>query len=58
MLRPLLAQWHPQLTDWEARRPAELSRTEHERAWPHNDALRAEINRVRSVRYTAVHRKH
>ncbi len=48
-LRPLLATWHPRLTDHETRRPATTSITEHEANWEHSDALRAEINRVRLV---------
>ncbi|MEM7656337.1 MAG: hypothetical protein AAF399_09435 [Bacteroidota bacterium] len=47
VLRPLLAKWHPLLTDWEARRPQNQSTTEHELAWEHNVALRTEINEVR-----------
>ncbi len=47
VLRPLLAKWHPILKDYEDRRPADRSPTEHERAWEHADALRAEMTRIR-----------
>jgi hypothetical protein len=33
-LRPLLTRWHPALADWEAHRPADRSRGDHEQAWP------------------------
>jgi hypothetical protein len=42
-LRPVLAHWHPALEDWEATRPDERSRGEHERAWDHADELRAAL---------------
>jgi hypothetical protein len=48
-LRPLLATWHPQLADHEAKRAPTTSVTEHEAAWEHADALRTEINRVRHI---------
>lgn len=48
-VRPLLARWHPVLEDWEHQRPASVSRRDHERAWPHHEELRAEIERSREV---------
>lgn len=47
IVRPVLAKWHPVLTDWEAQKPENKSTTDHEKAWVHNDALRAEINQIR-----------
>ncbi len=47
VLRPLLAEWHPILKDYEAKRPKEVSVTEHERKWKKADELRAEIADVR-----------
>ncbi|MEZ4776831.1 MAG: hypothetical protein R3D00_26890 [Bacteroidia bacterium] len=47
VLRPVLAKWHPQLKDWEDHRPKDLSVTAHEAAWPQNEALRSEINKIR-----------
>ncbi len=46
-LRPLLARWHPLLEQWEASRPAERSRVEHEDAWSEAGALRGELERTR-----------
>jgi hypothetical protein len=48
-IRPLLARWHPELKDWEDRRPAGVSVTSHERAWPQAHALRAEIEQTRHI---------
>ncbi len=45
-LRPLLAEWHPMLSDYEARQPDEVSRVEWERAWEHHDGIRAAIAEV------------
>ena len=49
VLRPLLAKWHPLLKDYEELRPADTPSATHERAWPYQDALRAEIEYARSV---------
>jgi hypothetical protein len=46
-IRPLLARWHPELQDWEGRRPAQVSTTSHERAWPLAPALREELDNTR-----------
>lgn len=48
-LRPLLAQWHPALDDWENRRPIDRSRREHELAWERADELRAALDATRDV---------
>jgi len=48
-LRPVLARWHPALEDWEASRPEERSRGEHERAWDRADQLRAALEATRDL---------
>lgn len=48
-IRPLLARWHPALTDWEAHRPEGISFAAHENAWPQGDALRADIETARQT---------
>jgi hypothetical protein len=42
-LRPFLAKWHPQLKDWENRRPADKGEVEHEREWKHYSAMMEEL---------------
>jgi hypothetical protein len=49
LIRPLLATWHPELTRYEAQRPAERSVTDHERMWPKAGELRDELERGRGV---------
>jgi hypothetical protein len=46
-LRPVLARWHPLLADHESRRPTTSSPVQHERAWQHDQALRAELEILR-----------
>ncbi|MEU3917850.1 hypothetical protein [Streptomyces sp. NPDC029004] len=48
-IRPLLASWHPTLEDWENQRPANLSRREHEHAWPQADELRTALQDTRRI---------
>jgi hypothetical protein len=48
-IRPLLAQWHPALEDWEASKPPKRSRTEHERSWPREPDLRAAVETTRAL---------
>jgi hypothetical protein len=48
-LRPVLARWHPALEEWEATRPSERSRGEHERAWEHASDLRAALDTARDA---------
>ena len=43
-IRPLLAEWHPRLEDWERQQPTKTSRRAHERSWDHEMALRADLN--------------
>lgn len=47
VLRPVLAEWHPGLLDYEARRPQERSQTEHEGLWPKREELRTVLGAVR-----------
>ena len=42
-IRPLLNRWHPALEDWEATRPSNRSRAEHERVWPSAPELRSDL---------------
>ena len=42
-LRPFLAKWHPLLQSYEVTRPATTAPADHERAWPRNAELRAEL---------------
>jgi hypothetical protein len=48
-IRPLLARWHPTLEDWEIRRPADRSRSDHEKAWPHASELRTALGDTRNI---------
>jgi hypothetical protein len=49
ILRPVLEEWHGELTDYEARRPPEVSVRQHERAWEREPELRAVLARTRSA---------
>ena len=49
VLRPLLAEWHPRLCDYEGARPPARSRTDHERAWEHGRELRDILEDVRDA---------
>jgi len=48
-LRPLLTKWHPELTHYESQRPPQVSPLEHERTWEQADALRRDLNELRTV---------
>jgi transcriptional regulator with XRE-family HTH domain len=48
VLRPLLADWHPQLLVHESRCPEGLSTAEHERAWDRNGEMRQALAMARS----------
>jgi hypothetical protein len=50
VIRPFLAQWHPLLEQWEATRPPDRSRAEHEQAWRHAVQLRAGLDTIRASR--------
>lgn len=43
-IRPLLAEWHPRLSDHEAGRPEGMSSVAHEQAWADAPALRARLS--------------
>jgi hypothetical protein len=47
VLRPLLADWHPQLLAHESRCPDGLSAAEHEREWTRNDEMRDALAQAR-----------
>ena len=47
VLRPLLAKWHPLLSDYENRRPPSMSAREWESQWQYEDELRATLERMR-----------
>lgn len=48
VLRPLLTRWHPELVDYESRRPSGVSVITHERAWPEAAELRSRLDEVRA----------
>lgn len=48
-LRPMLARWHPALEDWEAARPEQVSRGEHEHAWEQAEQLRDALEATRDL---------
>ena len=48
-LRPVLSYWHPELSAWESRRPADASVVEHERDWPREPELRDQLEQTRLV---------
>lgn len=47
ILRPVLAKWHPELLDWEQRKPVKKTTIEHEAEWELNGDLRNELNTIR-----------
>jgi hypothetical protein len=47
VLRPVLAEWHPKLLDYERRRPTDVSQADQEQAWAHNEELRAVLREIR-----------
>jgi hypothetical protein len=49
VLRPVLAQWHPELQRWEAGRTGGQSVVEHEQSWPRAAELREELAALRQV---------
>lgn len=46
ILRPFLSYWHPDLLDWEARRPEGTSVKNHERNWERDLELRQDLERL------------
>jgi hypothetical protein len=50
VLRPVLAKWHPLLTDYESTRTDNTPPTEHEKSWDKYEELREVLNEdVRST---------
>ncbi len=49
VLRPVLAKWHPLLLDYEHRKDARVSASEHEQRWERAEELRQVLNDVRTV---------
>lgn len=48
-IRPLLAYWHPTLSDYEQQRPTDINPMEWERRWDRGEELRAELREVRAT---------
>lgn len=48
-VRPVLAEWHPRLQQWEASRPQGQSIAEHEASWPAAQDLRRELEALRAL---------
>ena len=48
-LRPLLSRWHGELLAYEQQRPASESVVAWERAWPHADSLRQQLDTTRGA---------
>jgi len=46
-LRPFLAKWHPELQEYEATKPADVSASEHERKWARTQEVRTELEALR-----------
>lgn len=46
-LRPFLAQWHPELTDYESTRQSNVGQRQHEQAWQKSSELRQELEQLR-----------
>jgi hypothetical protein len=49
VIRPVLAQWHPMLLDYENTKESTVSPLTHERQWEKGDELRRVLNEVREV---------
>lgn len=49
VLRPILAKWHPILLDYENNRKRKVSPLQHEQKWKHNQELREQLNKTRSL---------
>lgn len=49
VLRPVLSEWHPRLEAYEAQCPPGTPAITWEQQWEHDEALRAELRRVRPV---------
>ena len=49
IIRPVLAFWHPVLSDYENTKPNDISFLQHEKDWKYNIELRTVLNDVRLV---------
>jgi len=49
VIRPVLAQWHPMLLDYENTKESTVSPLTHERQWEKGDELRRVLNEVREI---------
>ena len=49
VLRPVLAQWHPLLSDYEDKKPERISLIEHEKNWEKHAELGKALNDVRII---------
>lgn len=49
VLRPVLAKWHPLLSDYEAQKEPPVSTFDHEQRWAKAEELREVLNGVRLV---------
>lgn len=49
IIRPVLAYWHPVLSDYENTKPDDISLLQHEKNWKQNKELRQVLNDVRFV---------
>lgn len=49
ILRPVLEEWHPALSDYEAGRPDTVGRAEHERRWEQYAELRSVLDQTRAA---------
>ena len=56
IVRPFLAEWHPRLCEYEARRPDGTSQQAWEQAWDKNAEVRGALNDVRTslISYTGI----
>ncbi|WP_217207561.1 toll/interleukin-1 receptor domain-containing protein [Streptomyces sp. AC550_RSS872] len=46
-IRPFTGTWHPLLSAYESRCPADVAPLDHEAAWPQAEAMRAELSALR-----------
>lgn len=49
VLRPVLAKWHPLLSDHESKKKQDISAMEHERIWSQHEEFRQILNDVRLI---------
>jgi len=49
VLRPVLAEWHPKLLEYENKKTGDISQTEYEKVWPENSNLRKKLDDIRPI---------